>query len=99
MSTPPSVESLRLISSARVKGRIIEILADAYPRSVGLENMIWLVYGGKDEPEDAPNTLGATACHIRRDLKPFGWTITKARGGRGNLASWRLEPIAGFTAP
>ncbi|MFN3337244.1 MAG: winged helix-turn-helix domain-containing protein, partial [Thermomicrobium sp.] len=52
------------------------------------------LYGHRADggPETGDHVVKAMVSQLRRQIEPFGWTITGSRGGSGNLAQWRLVP-------
>ena len=74
---------------------IVDVLADAYPRSVDLPFLIDAVYFHDPEggAETAPNVIRTQLTRIRHQLAQYGWTIPCAARGRGYHARYRLEPL------
>lgn len=89
------IEGLASASLGPIERRIVEILVRAYPRSISADRMADMVYsddrsGGPDNPGIS---ISVTMIRLREKLPPFGWTIPRARRGRGS-EGYHLEPIA-----
>lgn len=74
---------------------IMAMLAEKPGKAVYRERIINRMYGGRSDggPDTADHVIAALVSQLRRQIEPFGWTITNSRGGAGNLAQWRLIPV------
>lgn len=77
-----------------VRRAIVTRLSRSYPRSVSADDLITAIYSGTREPEYARQALSVQLHNLRLILRPYGWTIPRAPGGRGNTAMYRLEPLS-----
>lgn len=52
------------------------------------------LYGNRSDggPDSAGQVVAAMVSQLRRQIEPFGWTITNGRGGSSEHAEWRLIP-------
>lgn len=65
-------------------------LAEAYPRALTKDQLLGVMYAGAREPEGAYEVLKATLPKLRKALQPYGWTVSKSSGGRGQHGRYRL---------
>lgn len=72
---------------------IVEALIKVYPRSITGDQLVMKVYSGAREPEFARNGISVQLIHLRKYIEPYGWTIPRGKGGRDNLARYKLEPL------
>ncbi|NSX90115.1 winged helix-turn-helix domain-containing protein [Agrobacterium tumefaciens] len=74
---------------------IMAMLSEKPGKAVYRDRIIDRIYGGRADggPEAADHVLMVIVSQLRRQIEPFGWTITNSRGGAGNLAQWRLIPV------
>lgn len=72
-----------------LKQTIIRELAKVYPRRLTFDQLIWRVYQGR-EPDNARASISATFTRMRRDLRQYGWTLPKYRGGNGLIARFQF---------
>lgn len=87
------IEALEAAPLPTVLRRIVNVLAEAYPRSVSSDFMIAEIYRGAREPEFASNCVSVQMARLRDKLAIYGWTVPRSQGGRGNLAGYRLAPL------
>ncbi|WP_309086411.1 helix-turn-helix domain-containing protein [Chelativorans sp.] len=87
------IEALDAAPLATVPRTIVNALAEAYPRSVPAEFLIERIYSGSHEPENARTALNVQLSRLRDKLALYGWTIPRGPTGRGNRASYKLEPL------
>lgn len=87
------VEALTAAPMSPVRRTIIAKLVERYPLDVSADALLFAVYSGAREPEFARQALSVQLHNIRLILKPYGWTVPQAPGGRGNTAMYRLEPL------
>lgn len=76
---------------------ILSMLADKPGASVFRDRIIDRLYGSRADggPDAADNLIKSIVSQLRRQIEPFGWTISTSRGGSGDLAQWRLIPHGG----
>jgi DNA-binding response OmpR family regulator len=92
--TPTTIQitDLREVCRGRISGRVLALLIEAKGRGITAKALVNLVYA--DDPDGGP--LNATPsmkviiCRLRRNLKPFGWTIPKTHA---QLGVYRLAPL------
>ena len=90
-STP--VETLKELPFGIVERRIIEALADCFPRSLTMEALIERVWAGARKPENPTIIIRVRTHDLREKLPRYGWTIPAGRGGRGKPGLYKLEPV------
>ena len=88
------IEALEAAPLSTVRRTIVNRLARSYPREVSAEDLIEAIYTGSREPEHARQALTVQLANLRLLLRPYGWTIPRAPGGKGNHAFYKLEPMA-----
>lgn len=92
------INAVRDAVTAPMRRIIFDTLSRSPGQPVMREVIVSRIYGGRSDggPDDADHVVKATVSQLRRQIEPFGWTITHGRGGSGNLAQWRLIPtVAG----
>lgn len=89
-----SIDSVSDAISSPTRNAILEMLARSIGRPVRRDAMIDRLYGDRADggPDRAVNILMVQVSRLRREIEPFGWTISNGRGGSGELAQWRLIP-------
>lgn len=87
------IEALEAAPLATVPRTIVNALVKSYPRAISAEFLVERIYSGAREPADARGTLAVQIVFLRKKLTPYGWTIPKGVGGRGNRAFYKLEPL------
>lgn len=73
----------------------MDVLVNAYPRTVGIRTLIDAVY--HDDPDGGPLAPEAIIqqriTRIRRILPEYGWALPRSLNGRGNRGRYRLERL------
>lgn len=87
------LESLDAAPLSTVRRAIVNRLSRSYPRAVSADDLLADIYSGSREPDHARQALTVQLANLRHILRPYGWTIPPADGGRGNLAMYKLEPL------
>ena len=91
------IESLKYAQLSEMERRITDALSDKYPLGLSKNEIIDVLYGS--DPEGgaltASETVPVLVSRIRDKLAPFGWSIPKHHGGRGNIAFYKLQPAGG----
>jgi hypothetical protein len=79
----------------QIEKRIVKFLADAYPESLGIDDLVFEVYGEESDgrPDGADRYIIRRVARIRNILEPHRWTIPHQTGGRGNKGIYKLEKI------
>jgi hypothetical protein len=79
-------------TSGYVIGPVLDLLAAAWPRAIPAAALLEHVYAGRPngEPDSASKCIQVTIGRLRRQLAPYGWTISD-----GRLGGYRLERVAG----
>jgi hypothetical protein len=74
---------------------MVRALIEAFPRFVERDRLFDELYGFDPNggPENIANAVAVRLFHIRKALRPLGWTITKSKGGTGIRGRYRLEKI------
>ncbi|MCJ8518989.1 hypothetical protein ABID21_001894 [Pseudorhizobium tarimense] len=74
---------------------ILEMLASKPGSPVLRDRILDRLYGDRADggPDTGDHVVKAMVSQLRRQIEPFGWTVTGSRGGSGNLAQWRLIPV------
>ncbi len=90
---PTPVETLKELQLGAVQGRLVDALADAFPRSLSTDALVERVYAGAREPDHARDVIVIQASYLRRKLARYGWTIPTCQRGRGNIGLYKLEPL------
>lgn len=89
------IEALEAAPWTRSERRIVEALAKAYPRAIGIDTLIDALYF--DDPNGGPDTgylvPAQMLVRIRRKIGAYGWVVPKSPTGRGSQGSYRLEPL------
>lgn len=76
--------------SAPAETTVLKRLIRAYPGYVPMEALLTAVYGMRDHPDTAIDTMKMRISVMRRKLKDTGWTIPDARRGRAEFGEYRL---------
>lgn len=87
------IEALEAAPLSAVRKTIVSRLARSWPRAVSAEDLLMDIYSGSREPEHARMALTVQMANLRHILRPYGWTIPRAPGGKGNIAHYKLEPL------
>lgn len=87
-----ALKDARLDPQCRI---IVTELVAAYPKSVPTVRLFDALYfddpnGGPDNPR---SVVAVKISNLRRQLKPYGWTVPKINIGEGLHGRYRLEPI------
>lgn len=74
---------------------ILDMLSSKPGAPVLRDRILDRLYGDRADggPDSGDHVVKAMVSQLRRQIEPFGWTITGSRGGSGNLAQWRLIPV------
>lgn len=83
----PLAQVRRFVTSAK-KLQIFDMLAAEPGAPVYRNDVSASVYGS----DVSSNVLKAAVSQLRREIEPYGWTITSGKGGRSPLIQWRLIP-------
>lgn len=89
-----SLEAVAEAVSSPTRNTILSMLIRSIGRPVLRDAMIDRLYGDRADggPERAANIIMVQVSRLRREIEPFGWTITNGKGGAGENAQWRLIP-------
>ena len=69
---------------------IVSALADAFPRPVSFEVLIFAIWGQNNEPENSRDDLNSHVSRARNKLKAHGWTIKSMR-----FFGYRIQKLGG----
>jgi hypothetical protein len=88
------VDQIREYVTAPGRRLILDMLTKTVGAPVHRDLIINRMYGGRSDggPENGDHVVKAMVSQLRRQIEPFGWTISSSRGGSGELAQWRLIP-------
>ena len=90
-----SVHVLSDVPLSKLERRMVDLLASEYPREVKRDKIVHEFYC--DDPDGGPiwaETIPAQiAIRLRSKLPRYGWTISKATGGRDNPGCYKLERV------
>jgi hypothetical protein len=94
-ATRAPIEGLTSAVMGPIERRIVEALVRAYPRSITRDRMVDIVYADERDggPDRAQVIMSILMGRLRPKLVQFGWTIPKARSGKGS-EGYHLEPVA-----
>lgn len=100
MGQAASISDVRAAVTAPARRSVLDALSRSIGKPVTRDSIIERVYGGRADggPDDADHVIKAVVSQLRRQIEPFGWTITHGKGGSGNMAQWRLIPTVGGAA-
>jgi DNA-binding response OmpR family regulator len=89
-----AVDTVRESISAPAKRLIFDMLTRRVGRPVLKDAIIEAVYGSRSDggPDNASTIVQVLVSQLRRQIEPYGWTISNSRGGAGELAQWKLIP-------
>lgn len=78
-------------ANATIARPVLQLLARAWPRPVPLAYLVEHAYAMRPDggPESAAKCVQVTISRLRRQLAPYGWTISDAWGS----GAYRLERI------
>ena len=81
--------------SSPTRRAIVELLSARAGRPVMRDAILERVYGGRADggPDTADKVIMTQVSRLRREIEPFGWTITHGKGGSGERAQWKLIPL------
>ncbi len=101
MMNKATLTSLVAAPLPTVARTIVNGLAAAYPKSVTGEALIASIYNGVrgGGPVNARTALSVQMARLRDKLPMYGWTIPRSQTGKGNLARYRLCPLADMDEP
>lgn len=88
------LEQVRKSVTAPGRRLILDMLSKTPGSPVHRDLIIGRMYGGRSDggPDDGDHVVKAMVSQLRRQIEPFGWTVTNSKGGAGALAQWRLIP-------
>lgn len=84
------LRALMGLRMATMPKAVLRELIDAWPGSLTVERLVWLLYGGRDEPDRARENILVFMHHLRKSIKGTGWSITN-KGGMGGGRGWKAE--------
>lgn len=89
------IEQVREYVTAPSRRLILDMLSKRIGAPVLRDNIMSRMYGSRADggPESGDTVLKVMVSQLRRQIEPYGWTITGSRGGSGELAQWRLIPL------
>lgn len=82
------LEQVRRFVTSVHKVQIFDMLASEPGAPVYRKDVSAALYG-----KAVGNVLAVTVSQLRREIEPYGWTITFGKGGNSSLAQWRLIPV------
>jgi DNA-binding response OmpR family regulator len=90
-----SLDAVAEAVSSPTRNTILEMLARNIGRPVRRDTMIDRLYGDRPDggPDAASSILMVQVSRLRREIEPFGWTVSNGKGGAGDRAQWRLIPL------
>lgn len=74
--------------------RIVEALADCYPREATYEYIIDRMYGYDDEPDSSKLVIKQLVHRIKKKMRGHTWAILNDHTGRSNEARYRLGRLS-----
>jgi hypothetical protein len=88
--TPHPLSEIIPTFTGRVVRTVGEIMVER-PSGFTIQDVIERTWP-KEEPVLAHRYVSMAVRRVRRQIEPFGWTIPKARAGRGVKGVYRLVP-------
>ncbi|MCB5205034.1 hypothetical protein LH464_21445 [Neorhizobium sp. T786] len=82
------LDQVRRFVTSSHKVKIFDMLAAEPGAPVYRRDVSAALYDGKV----VGNVLASNVSQLRREIEPYGWTITYGKGGNTPLAQWRLIP-------
>ena len=82
------LDQVRRFVTSSQKVKIFDMLAADPGAPVYRKDVSAALYDG----DVVGNVLASTVSQLRREIEPYGWTITNGKGGNTPLAQWRLIP-------
>lgn len=74
---------------------VLQELIRLYPRSVSKDRLLDALYGHVRTPAAEGNGLNVILSRLRKELQPYGWTVSSARDGFGASTGHGLKPVKG----
>lgn len=89
------LEAVRERISSGLTMTIYDVLSRSSGRLVSPDAILGAMYGGSADggPLNANAVLHVTVSRLKKQIEPFGWTISSVGRGSGNRASYRLIPM------
>lgn len=73
---------------------VLRELIKVWPGSVGVEDLVWEIWQGRDEPDTARDSISIYVHRLRKVLPSHGWNIINLNGtGRGASAEYTLKRV------
>lgn len=88
------IEQVREFVTAPARRLVLDMLSKRIGSPVHRDAIVDRMYGHRADggPESGSNVILAIVSQLRRQIEPYGWTISQSKGGSGYLAQWRLIP-------
>src|SRR5690606_26921629 len=73
---------------------VLRELIKVWPGSVRIEDLVWRIWQGRDEPDTARRIILIYVHRLRKVLPGHGWNIINLNGtGRGASAEYTLKRV------
>ncbi len=88
------IDQVRQFVTAPGRRLILDMLSRSPGSPVHRDLIIGRMYAGRSDggPDSGAQVVAVTVSQLRRQIEPFGWTVSNSKGGGGELAQWRLIP-------
>lgn len=92
LSAPPNVHALIEAPLRGIRLQIVKTLVRAYPGGVAWSELYDAVYRGAGVPDTAYQVIASRLSELRKQLRPYGWTIPRIGAVQG-AAKYRLQAL------